>query len=196
MENRPSNFTAIPCSLEELTLLGKLACMVTDATAAKEFKKDTWRQDHPASSHKDTQTMYLKMPEIITEYAVFHSLDSQWVGNSLFRHIAEDLLKRVRFSIMNYFKFDYELGRVMLVKLNPWGHITPHTDEGTYAEHYERFHLPVVTNDTAFMRIGTDLINMRRGCVYKIAHRVEHECWNLNGGDRIHLIFDMKRSEK
>ena len=193
---RPSNFTAIPCSDTELSMVEKLEKMLHDVNVSKAFKKEVWRQEHPASSHKDTETIYFKMPELITEYSVFHSLDSQWVGNSLARCLAEDLLKQVRFSIMNYFKQEYELGRVMLVKLKPWGHITPHTDEGTYAEHYERFHLPIITSDTAFMRIESDLLNMRRGCVYKIAHRQEHECWNLNGADRVHLIFDMKRSEK
>ncbi len=193
MENRPSHFIAIPCDAVELTMVSKLKKMLADTGVEKAFKATTWRQDYPGSSHKDTETIYFKMPHLVTEYSVFHSLDSEWMGNSLARHLVEDLLKALRFSIMDYFKMDYEIGRVMLVKLKPWGHITPHKDEGTYAETYQRFHLPIITNETSFMRIESDLVNMREGCVYKIAHREEHECWNLNGADRIHLIFDMRR---
>ena len=34
-----------------------------------------------------------------------------------------------------------DMGRLLIVNLKPSGHVTKHNDQGTYADHYSRFHL-------------------------------------------------------
>jgi hypothetical protein len=42
---------------------------------AEGFKDQTWRQDYPGSAHLDSETIYLRMPPVITVESIFNSLE-------------------------------------------------------------------------------------------------------------------------
>lgn len=150
------------------------------------WKKDTWRQDHPSSPHKDTETVYLKMPNEITERSVFNDLNSDWLDaafSGVVRRMLPEIMKKVTCS-------NFKIGRVMLVKLKPGGHIEAHRDEGAYARAYDRLHLAVQSEDGNIFRCEDEYVWMHPGSLWAFSHKEEHEVWNNSKSDRVHLIID------
>ena len=49
-----------------------------------------------------------------------------------------------------------DMGRVLIVNLKPCGHVTKHNDQGTYADHYQRFHLVLKSNQHCFQTCGNE----------------------------------------
>lgn len=82
------------------------------------------------------------------------------------------------------------LGRVMFVELTPKGFIESHVDSGEYCANYNRYHLPVTTNQHCAHMVGDVASHMEVGNIYQIANKQTHCAWNYGTTPRIHLIFD------
>jgi hypothetical protein len=149
------------------------------------FGDETWRQDAPATPHPDTETLYLRMPPVITPRAVFESLivlDRPLYAGA-FREAVEEIAGIA----------GKNPARAMVINLKPGGKITRHRDEGAYAEATERYHLPVITNPDAWLEVGDQRMHMEAGTFYRFAKHVEHEGANQGETDRIHLVVDLWR---
>lgn len=150
----------------------------------------TIRQDHPGSYHKDTETIYLIGPVAFTVQDVYCNL-----GLMNYPHFADfdEDLKSLSKSIIQAAHLT-QGGRVMLVKLKPHGYIPNHVDEGPYAEHFSRFHIPIITNDQSFLSVhdgqSGEIERMKAGELWWFNHRKEHHATNSGETDRIHLIID------
>lgn len=164
-----------------------------DDIADEEWKEFTGRQDHPASSHKDTEAIYLRWSKSMSIDSVFtdiHAVDYP----ALDRH---KQFRRVLAKIMYYTK-GKELGRAMIVKLKPGGYIDKHTDEGDYAEYYSRYHLVLQSNDLVSFQVDLtneshwETVNMVNGELWWFNHRKPHCVDNASDEDRIHLIVDIR----
>jgi hypothetical protein len=83
-----------------------------------------------------------------------------------------------------------ELGRVLIVKLKSGGVVTPHIDEGTYADHYARFHVAVTGTDKATLTAGPNTQHFAPGEAWWFDHKVTHSARNDGDTDRIHIIID------
>lgn len=154
---------------------------------AGEFGRVTWREKTPGSPHPDTETLYLRMPREITRETVFHSLDC--ADTPLMADPAFDNAT-LRLSLMT----GARLARCMVVKLNPGGKIAPHTDKGAYAEATHRWHVPIETNDKAWLQSGNERCwMMEPGTVYWFDKHAEHFGANEGETPRIHLIVDTWR---
>jgi hypothetical protein len=86
-----------------------------------------------------------------------------------------------------------ELGRVMIVHLEPNGTIGIHADPGEYFERYSRYHIPLKTN------LGVQFIdnnNIKEHMPYKTLCRLNnlspHGLINDSNEERIHLIADVE----
>ncbi len=151
----------------------------------------TDRQTTPGSPHSDTKSIFLRwcaskdIPAVFTEipaidYPAMDKLMEVWP----LLHEIENLVG------------SKQLGRVMIVKLEAGGMIDAHVDEGAYADHYERFHLPLQSNkDNCFFvesddGTGGEFATMLPGELWWFNHKKRHWASNLGDQPRIHLIID------
>jgi hypothetical protein len=179
------------------------ACLITDLDVrplltALEAKPDLWdqiteRQTTPGSPHVDTRAIFLRWATARTIEAVFNDIDA-------IDYPAYDELPEFRELVGQICEINSttKLARVMITKLKPGGRITPHADEGLYADTYERFHL-VLQSDVGnkFMsqskksQFVYETAEMRVGELWWFDHKRTHWVENNSNRDRIHLIMDM-----
>ena len=151
------------------------------------WQEITVRQDYADSAHKHTETIFLRGPD---------AFDWQTVqgGFSAKNYPALAILADPIGPILDRLCFDLqvsELGRVMLVNLKSRCGISPHTDEGAYAEHFSRIHVALKSEvGNAFM-CGGEMIHMKPGEAWWFDHQTEHKVDNDSIADRIHLIIDL-----
>jgi mannose-6-phosphate isomerase-like protein (cupin superfamily) len=79
-------------------------------------------------------------------------------------------------------------GRSLIALLPPGGKITPHIDEGLYADYFDRFH--IVLQGTCLFRCGAETHRPQPGEAFWFNHKLEHSVENDGDIDRIHLIID------
>ncbi len=153
----------------------------------KLFDAITLRQDVPGSYHKDTRTIFLIGPEN-------PGLDT-WYKDVQHKHYPP----LHAWPTMDRFIQDIAarsgtyLGKVMLVSLKAGGKIIPHVDEGEYAQAYDRYHLPLVTNPYATMYSGTEAKHIDVGAFTKFNVLERHYADNASKYERIHLIVDIRK---
>lgn len=146
----------------------------------------TVRQGYQGSAHRDTQCIFLRGPAALTPHEYQGTLDAHdYPALDVLRHPVEQLLKPVLQSLGAT-----ELGYVLIVALKPDGHVTPHVDEGAYAEHYSRFHIALTDSRWASLTVGEETKVFLQGELWEFNHRVPHSAYNFGSAPRIHLIFD------
>lgn len=104
----------------------------------------------------------------------------------LMPHIGEAVM-----SVLEQLGAIGELGHVMLTRLPRGGAIAAHTDEGAYAELYDRFHLCLQGDDGNVFVCGREEFRPAAGDVFWFNHKREHLVRNSGAEDRIHLIVDV-----
>lgn len=80
--------------------------------------------------------------------------------------------------------------RVLIPRLNPGGSIPPHCDGGKSLMEVKRTHIPLVTNENIFFKVGDTTKNLKAGEVWEINNAKEHAVFNNSEEHRIHLIVD------
>lgn len=154
------------------------------AADSAEWNEVTWRQSHPQSSHKDTNTIYYRMPAYLTEWSIFNELHAAWLPNTpgwLGELVGSIALKRGW----------YKVGRVMLVRLPSGGKVQPHKDEGKYAQYYDRLHL--VLRGSCRFNCGDESVIMQAGQLWLFDHHLLHSVVNTSDEARLTLIIDGAR---
>jgi hypothetical protein len=150
----------------------------------------TARQETEGSPHRDTESIILRGPAI-------PDIDSAFNDINAYDYPVVNRLPKTReliSHVCNTYLPGYMLGRVMVAKLLPFGHITKHADEGAYAEHYERFHVVLASEDGNRFANGIAQVCMRPGTLWSFEHRKEHEVWNGSNAPRIHIIIDARKT--
>lgn len=148
----------------------------------------TVRQHTTGSPHKDTRAIYLRGPYRFTFRDYFLSTDAY--DYPLMDELADVLVPLLR-PVLNELGAT-ELGFVMLVELKPGGHVTPHIDEGRYADHFSRFHLALTGEPGATLTAGDDVQHFAPGEFWWFNHKALHQADNASDQPRIHLIIDAK----
>lgn len=150
----------------------------------------TLRQNIPNSPHKQTKCIPLRGPELkprINLEEVIENYDTNLSDSFPF------IVNSVN-TLFNHFP-ECELGRVMLVSLDPGGHIDRHSDSGKYAEYYRRIHIPIKSLEGNIFISEDESIHMEPGGVYMFNHLIDHEVFNNSNEERIHLIIDFRIKE-
>jgi len=81
--------------------------------------------------------------------------------------------------------------RCLLARLPPAGRITGHIDLAPYFAKTVRIHVPVVTNDEAWMYCAGLSFRMQPGEVWALNNSATHGVWNAHASEaRTHLICD------
>lgn len=149
------------------------------------WNETTGRQDYPGSAHRDTQAIFLRWCKGLDVQAAFTEIpafDFPAIGKLRESHeLINYAIRRVN---------GQELGRVLIAKLRPGGVITPHADEGLYADYYERFHIVLESEDCLF-ECGTETAEMKTGELWWFNHKEKHQVWNISARPRLHMIIDM-----
>lgn len=150
----------------------------------------TARQTTPGSPHADTQAIILRWARDQSVEAAFTELTA--VNYPAYDKLPEarDLIESLMHTIGAK-----ELGRAMVVSLKAGGHIPLHEDQGAYADHYERFHIALQSDDRNSFLIETDRnqgewVHMKEGEAWWFNHKRPHQLWNLSSAPRLHLIVD------
>lgn len=174
-------------------LYGRLdvAEAAAQALASPLWDQFTARQDTPGSAHHDTRCIVLRGPDVpngaqMTAEIVFNKLESRdWVHNCKSLPAVAKLCGQAT-QMLRY----HQLGRVMLVDLPAGGKIDRHFDDGAYAEHYDRFHVPLVSDTGNVFTCGDEQLHMQPGELWQFNHRINHEVVNNSTTSRVHLIID------
>jgi len=155
------------------------------------FNDNQTRQKYPGSAHGDTESIYLRWARGQTVQAAFTEIHA-------YNYPALETISEANGLIDLCFKLvgGKELGRVMIVNLKPNGFITPHADEGAYADHYERFHLSLESEDGNIFFVGEpdrvgEFVHMRPGELWWFNHKNKHWVFNNSEKPRLHMILDI-----
>lgn len=145
------------------------------------------RQNYAGSAHRESQAIVLRWCKEKTVQAAFTEIEAVDCP------AAEKLMPQAGAA------FDAALdavgeveypGRAMITRLKPWGRVYPHSDEGAYAEHYDRFHLCLAADEGSVFRVGAESFTAKPGELWWFNHKREHSVENNGKADRVHLIID------
>lgn len=150
------------------------------------WKDITIRQEFEGTAHKDTETIYIRGPLEWTREGYQEQTDAvnYLVPRDLIQHVYP-FVRKVQ-SMMTH----GTVGYVMIVNLKAGGYIKVHIDQGKYADTYERFHVPLITNDECTFLNGDEMVRMKAGELWEFNHRDFHSFNNGGETDRWHLIID------
>lgn len=144
------------------------------------------RQKFPGTAHADTHTIFLRGPHNFFDYFAPDAKDYPRLSDML------DALMPVLRPFFGWLGVKPEqIGRILLVSLKPGGHVSEHTDEGTYAETFRRYHIILSTNEACWYRCGDVVASYPAGVAFWFDHRLPHEAHNGGDTTRVHLILDV-----
>lgn len=158
------------------------------------WQQITARQDTPGTCHQDTETIFFR-------WSADQSIEAVFTDLKAVNYPAMEGLPCVKELVIKAHGIvGGELGRAILVKLKPGGEITPHIDEGLYADYYDRFHLPIVSRVGNNLYVGEDersgeYCHMLPGELWWFDHKKKHFAVNSSNDDRLHLIIDIKADQ-
>jgi hypothetical protein len=156
-----------------------------DSLLPEMWEDITMRQRYPGSAHADTECIFLRGPR---SFLNFFAVDAQ--DYPRLEQVIEPLML-VLLPLLNTIDCQPdELGRVMLVKLLPRGHVKVHTDTGPYADAFQRHHVVLSTNDHCVYHCGDESAKHAAGDAFWFDHHTPHHSHNYGSTDRIHLIVD------
>lgn len=163
---------------------------LVDAITPDMWGDITLRQKYPGSAHSDTECIFLRGPQ-----SFFNFFDTTAIDYPRLEQLIEPLMPVLRPVLNALYAKPQELGRVMLVKLKPLGHVKMHTDTGAYADAFERHHVVLSTNERCTYTCGDTTAKHAAGEAFWFDHHQPHHSHNYGSTDRIHLIVDTVSSK-
>jgi hypothetical protein len=152
------------------------------------------RRMFPSSGHYDVDDIILRFYPLqerrITQQEVFDS-------NTTVSYFPWYMLREVKKLVLKHKPKGYTTGRVMISMLKPGGIISPHVDEGKYADNHERYHFVLHSNSNCTFICGEEAVQMRAGEIWTFNHKLEHQVINADRGNpRVHIIADYRKVEQ
>jgi len=146
----------------------------------------TIRQSYPGSHHRDTQCIFLRGPRTFLNFFDTTAQDYPRLGELM------PVLMPVVAPLLNKLGTPQDaIGRVMLVKLRPHGHVQTHTDTGPYADAFTRHHIVLSSNVGCRYTCGDTMErDIYAGTAFWFDHHKPHSADNHGPTDRVHLIVD------
>lgn len=169
--------------------------LVAQAIDEIDSHADLWdqitdRQSYPGTAHADTKTIFLRWSKDQSLEAAFKDLESfDYPAMGLLPSVA-----RLLDAFQAYMK-PRKMGRVILTQLAPAGVIDAHADEDVYADHFQRFHIPLIADEGSTFFTKTDeckgeFASMKPGELWWFDNKRVHWVVNNSPVPRIHLIID------
>lgn len=173
------NFFTIAKGIDVSRLTSQLA------TQSHLFDEITDRQAYEGSAHKDTRAIFLRWCKGLSVLAAFTEIPAFNFPAMGQLTEAHELINQITSKVGAL-----ELGRILIVSLRPGGVITPHADEGAYADHYERFHIVLKSEPGNVFICGDESVEMKTGELWWFNHKESHSVVNNSSSERIHMIID------
>jgi predicted acetyltransferase len=148
----------------------------------------TERQTVAGSPHTDTKSILLRWCKDLTVEAAMNDLEA------VDYPAAEKLWQGAWPVFENVLRYigDVSIGRVMIVSLKPGGRIPIHINEGSYADRYDRLHVPLQSDEGNRFSVDGDDVYMHPGELWWFNHKRPHWVENYSERERIHLIIDVE----
>lgn len=145
-----------------------------------EFRQKTY------DAHKKTKTIPLIYDEDFRhENPTYHADYHKYKKNiDTFKEILDKKLGKGRII------------RAILVNLLAKNKIDEHIDSGYSLSNCNRIHIPIITNDEVYFKVGEEKKNLKPGEMWEINNTNKiHSVENNSNQDRIHLIIDWIKNE-
>lgn len=157
---------------------------------------DTYMRDYPQGPFGETDSVLLRFPVKSvkeTEAEVADHL-SRYDQHECVDYPAYGSLPEARPLIMNLMAYvgGTRLGRCIINRVMPGGHIFPHADTPAHAEYWQRHHIVISAQPGVVFRCGDEQVSMRTGEIWWFDNAEVHEVINNSGEERIHLVVDIR----
>ena len=80
--------------------------------------------------------------------------------------------------------------RVLFTRLKLQSCIPPHTDTVSALEEVHRTHIPIITNEKNFFKVGNEVKYLKQGEIWEFDNTQLHSVKNMSDEPRVHLIID------
>jgi hypothetical protein len=158
-------------------------------------RKDLWNLNNartatPNSPHREANDIWLRYCDVTPESTVESVINDHkthcfpaWSELPEVRPVIFDLMRSVN---------GIELGRVIITHLGPGKRIYPHSDSGSYAKLFERYHVLLQSDNGCVFKCGGEEVTMKTADVWWLDNTQVHEVVNNSGNDRYSLIVDIR----
>ena len=147
----------------------------------------TIRQEYEGSAHHDTKCIILRGSKGFLPHDVQEDLTS--VDYPYIEELMPEVQQLLKPLVLGL--GIEQLGRIMVVDLQAGGYIDEHTDEGKYAEHFERIHVVLTSEPGNVFSVDGEDVHMQVGEAWWFNHRKPHKVMNNSNSSRIHIIVDL-----
>lgn len=154
------------------------------------WKADTYLRDYPQGPFGEVDTIFLRFPPASVSELEQSRKDQHecvWMDGWLHLPAARPIV----FGLMRQMEGE-RLGRVMINRIQPGGHIYPHADTPVHAQYWDRYHAVIKSGPGCNFRCGEEVVNMETGQIWWFQNQHEHEVLNNSDGERLHLIVDVR----
>lgn len=191
------NFEVVARGIQTAPLIERL-------DQAPELWRWAERNSYPGSAHAEGKTILLRWaktpqvdppptPEAMVNLVLSTTEAEDYPASSALMPEAGEAVMAILERLRGY--VGEQLGHVMLTRLPPGGRIARHTDEGVYADLYDRFHLCLAGDEGNTFRCGGETYHPKPGEAFWFNHKREHEVENAGALARVHLIVDVMAPE-
>lgn len=166
------------------------------------WKADTYLRDYPQGPFGEIESIMLRFPEKRV-FEQENEVEAYKRGEHFFdQHESIDypayaVLTEARPIVMALMTRvgGERLGRVMINKIAPGGHIFPHADTPEHTAYYSRFHVVLQSQPGVVFKSGDEQAYMATGEAWWFDNKQVHEVINNSADDRIHLVIDVRTSK-
>lgn len=177
--------------------------MLAIARRPELWAEDTFLRNYPQGPFGEVESIMLRFPVVatgLTDKQIKLYKQNKLPGYDQHESVDQPAyakLHEARALVMNVFAAvaGERLGRVMINKIAPGGHIFPHADTPAHCDYYRRFHVVLQSAQGVEFRCGNETTYWETGSVFWFNNKLEHEIWNHSDADRIHMIIDARCSQ-
>lgn len=166
------------------------------------WHSDTYLRDYPQGPFGETDSIIVRFPprsvheteqELAKAQVTIDQHENVWLP------VAQDLplIKNIAFDLARLVEAT-RIGRVIINRILPGGHIFRHADTPVHANYWSRYHVVLHALPGVQFFCGADgeeeLVNMVTNEVWFFRNELPHEVINETADPRIHLVIDLKCS--
>ena len=131
-----------------------------------------------------------------TRHIVFRFIEGNRDPRRFYSNPIWDVWQRFLMPVMDAAVRPYQFRqpvfpKVMLARLAAGGVVDPHTDGQGSNLYTHKVHVPIQTNDRAWIDVGDQRFHLSPGLAYELNNLAPHGAENGGAIDRIHLILEV-----
>jgi hypothetical protein len=135
-----------------------------------------------------------------TRHIVFRFIEGNRDHRRFYSNPIWDLWQRFLMPVMEVAVRPYQFRqpvfpKVMLARLAARGVVDKHSDGPGSNLYTHKIHIPIQTNDQAWIDVGGRRFHLHPGHAYELNNLAPHGAENAGASDRIHLILEVYDSE-